>query len=168
MFIAHIPAGYISSRLLFSRFQRYGITLGNFLWAGICGAVFPDADLLYFYLMDHRQHPHHSYLTHFPLLWACLALISVAWLYLGRTKDRAVLALIFSLNGLLHMVLDTIVGDIRWLAPFSDRAYALFTVPAVYQPWWLNFFLHWSFGLELLLVLIALYLWRKDAPRIFP
>jgi hypothetical protein len=35
---------------------------------------------------------------------------------------------------LLHLVLDSIVGDIWWLAPFVDRRYSLFTVPAVYGP----------------------------------
>jgi inner membrane protein len=75
----------------------------------------------------------------------------------------AALAVIFSLNGLLHMVLDTVVGDIWWFAPFVDKPYAFFTVPAVYKPWWLNFILHWSFALELAFVLVAIYVWRRSS-----
>jgi len=62
--------------------------------------------------------------------------------------------------GVLHMLLDSIVGDIWWFAPFVDQAYALFNVPARYQPWWLNFLLHWSFALELALWVWAFVLYR--------
>jgi len=120
MFIAHLPAGYVGSKLLFSRFEHYGVKQKDFLWAGISGAIVPDLDLLYFYLLDHRQHHHHSYFTHFPILWACLVLISTAWLAWGKSKALAVLTAIFSLNGMFHMVLDTVVGDIWWFAPFVD------------------------------------------------
>jgi hypothetical protein len=60
------------------------------------------------------------------------------------------------------MVLDSIVGDIWWFAPFIDKPYALFTVPAIYTPWWLNFILHWSFMLELVFVFCAVALWRRE------
>jgi len=59
------------------------------------------------------------------------------------------------------MVLDSIVGDIWWFAPFVDQRFSLFTVPALYKPWWLNFILHWSFALELAVVGSAVYLWRR-------
>jgi inner membrane protein len=44
------------------------------------------------------------------------------------------------------------VGGIRWLAPWSDRFYRLAVVPALHHPWWLNFALHGSFLLELVIV----------------
>ena len=162
MFIAHLPAGYIASKLLYPRFRHHGVGLKNFMWAGIGGALVPDVDLLYFYLLDHRQHHHHSYITHFPMLWIALVAISSAWLSWGRSKDAAALACIFSFNGLFHMFLDTIVGDIWWLAPFVDRPFAFFSVPAVHHPWWLNFILHWSFALELTFVFTATYLLLKS------
>lgn len=58
-------------------------------------------------------------------------------------------------------VLDSVVGDIWWFAPFVDRPFALFTVPALYKPWWLNFFLHWSFALELAICAWALATYRR-------
>lgn len=127
----------------------------------MCGAIAPDADLLYFYLVDHRQHHHHSYLTHFPVLWLALLLAAFVWMLSTSARRWAALTVAFALNGLLHMVLDTVVGDIWWFAPFTDKPYAFFAVPDIYKPWWLNFVLHWSFALELILVLYAMRMWRS-------
>lgn len=164
MIIGHIPAGYITARLLYSRLQTRCADLRSFLWAGVLGALAPDLDMLYFHLVDQRQHHHHTYWTHFPSLWGGLLLLSVVWALTQRHSVGAMLAVIFSLNGLIHMLLDTIVGDIWWLAPVVDQPFSLFTVPALYQPWWLNFILHWSFGLELTVVAAALLMWRWPAP----
>jgi inner membrane protein len=160
MIIGHLPAGYVISRGLYPRFESFKVSPKAFLWSGMVGAVAPDIDMFYFHLVDHRQHHHHAYATHYPIVW--LALLGCAWLWLrlAKQKNLAALALIFALNGFAHMFLDTIVGDIWWLAPFVDRPFALFTVPALYKPWWLNFFFHWSFGLELAVIGGALYLWR--------
>jgi hypothetical protein len=161
VFIAHLPAGYISSKLLFSRFKAHGVTLKSFLFAGVLGAVAPDLDMLYFYFFDHRQYHHHTYVTHFPIVWVSCLLAATTWLYLSKSKTMATLAVIFSLNGLIHMVLDTVVGDIWWLAPMVDKPLAFFTVHPIYKPWWLNFILHWSFALEVGILLWALYIWHK-------
>jgi len=163
MIIGHLPAGYITSKLLFSRFEQEGITINKFLWAGIFGALAPDLDMVYFYLIDHRQHHHHTYFTHFPILWVSLLLISILCYYKTCSKANSTISLIFSLNGFIHMLLDSIVGDIWWFAPFIDKPFAFATVQAVYKPWWLNFLFHWSFALELAIVLWALYLWRQDS-----
>ena len=166
MIIAHLPAGYIVSKLLVRRFEVFNISTTTFLWAGVIGAFFPDFDMLYFYLIDHRQHHHHTYITHYPILWLTLLTVSVLWLYYAKAKANAVYATIFSLNGFIHMFLDTIVGDIWWLAPWvMDKPFAFFTVPALYKPWWLNFILHWSFALELVILIYAIYLWRKSARK---
>jgi hypothetical protein len=72
-----------------------------------------------------------------------------------------VLAFLFCLGGFIHLILDTIIGDIWWLAPFVDRPFSMFPVPARYHPWWLNFLLHWSFALELALWIGAFFLYRS-------
>ncbi|WP_269473513.1 MULTISPECIES: metal-dependent hydrolase [Methylomonas] len=133
-----------------------------FLWSGVVGALAPDLDMFYFYLVDHRQHPHHSYVTHYPVVWLMLLLGSIIGFYLSTSKHIATYAAIFSLNGFAHMFFDTIVGDIRWTAPWGNKAFAFFTVPALYKPWWLNFLLHWSFAVELAIVVWAYYLWHKS------
>ena len=48
-----------------------------------------------------------------------------------------------------------------WFAPFIDKPFALASVPAVYHPWWLNFILHWSFMLEVAILIWAGWLWRR-------
>jgi hypothetical protein len=160
MIIGHLPAGYVASKLLFPYFETRGAIAKPFLWAGVLGAFAPDFDMAYFHLIDHRQHHHHSYWTHFPIVWLSLLLVALIWFYSARIKSSAALAVIFTINGFIHLFLDTIVGDIWWLAPFVDKPFALFTVPALYTPWWLNFLLHWSFALELAIVAWAVYLWR--------
>jgi hypothetical protein len=158
--IGHMPAGYVVSKLLLPRFAACGLDPKWFLCAGILGAVAPDLDMFYFHLIDHQQHHHHTYVTHFPILWGSLMLASAIWLMLARDRKWPALAAVSSLNGMIHMLLDSIVGDIWWLAPFVDRPFALFAVPALYKPWWLNFVLHWSFALEVGLVIWAVCLWR--------
>lgn len=61
----------------------------------------------------------------------------------------------------LHLLLDTFVGDIWWGAPFYDQPLALFSVPARFSPWWLNFVLHWSFAVELAICGWAGWLYRQ-------
>lgn len=160
MFIGHLPTGYVTAKLLFKHFADTGVTAKLFFWAGALGAIAPDLDLVYFYLVDNRQNHHHTYWPHFPILWLVLLVSSSVLFKFARKKSGAALALIFSINGFLHMLLDSIVGDIWWLAPFIDLPYALFTVEAAYKPWWLNFILHWSFALEMLIFVWAFYLWR--------
>jgi len=161
MIIAHLPAGYVISKLLVRHAEPLGVPATAFLWAGVIGAIAPDLDMFYFHLVDHRQHHHHTYFTHYPILWLVLLAASAIWLYNARTKNHAACAAIFSLNGLAHMFFDTIVGDIWWFAPWGNESFAFFTVPALYKPWWLNFLLHWSFALELAVLAWAIYLWRK-------
>jgi hypothetical protein len=164
MIIGHLPAGYIVARLLAPRAASRGLPAAPFVRAGIAGAVAPDLDMIYFHLVDHRRHHHHAYPTHFPIVWATLLLAALAWAYSGRRKNAAYGAVMFSLNGFIHLMLDTIVGDIWWLAPFVDRPFSLFAVAAWSSPWWLNFVCHWSFGFEVALAIWALALWRYGEP----
>ena len=161
MFIAHLPAGYIFSKYSLPFFKKHRINPWYFIAAGIAGALTPDLDMLYFYFVDQRQHHHHTYWSHYPIVWFSLLCVSMVWLRWASTKRYSVLALIFSFNGFIHMLLDTVVGDIWWFAPFVDKPFALFSVPSVYKPWWLNFILHWTFLLELGICLWALVVWRR-------
>lgn len=161
MFIAHLPAAYITSSLLFPRFLPHIQTVRRFILAGMLGAFAPDLDMLYFYLVDHRQHHHHAYWTHFPLVWGSFLIIAAIWLRFSKNKVYAALAVMFFLNGFIHLFLDSIVGDIRWLAPIANESFSIFVVSARYQPWWLNFILHWSFMLELGILAWAIVLWRR-------
>jgi hypothetical protein len=74
MIIAHLPAGYVVSKLMSPYFEGCGADPKVLLRAGVLGSFAPDFDMAYFYLVDHRQHHHHSYLTHFPIIWFGLLL----------------------------------------------------------------------------------------------
>jgi len=165
MFVAHLPAGYIVSRLVSPLMAPSAVSRSALLVAALAGSVFPDLDLLYFHLIDGRRHHHHRYLTHLPWTWG-LALL-VAWLgwRCWRRSRLAPLALMFCLNGFVHLLLDSVVGQIWWLAPFVDRPYSLFRVAARHEPWWLNFVLHGSFVFELGLLTWAWLLWSGRCRR---
>lgn len=165
MFIGHLPAGYVTAKLLFKQFAGTGVAAKLFVLAGVLGAIAPDFDMFYFYWVDNRQNHHHTYWPHYPALWLTVLVASSIWFNFARKKSGAALALIFSINGFVHMLLDSIVGDIWWFAPVVNQPFVLFTVEAVYKPWWLNFILHWSFALEILVFVWAFCLWRFRSAR---
>lgn len=161
MFIAHVPAAYLCGTFLGRIFGTCLVPSGLLVGAALAGGMAPDLDLFYFYLIDHRQTPHHLYWSHFPAVWLAVTALSAGWYWLARNKLAPTLACVFGINGLLHMLLDTVVGDIRWLAPANLAPYSLFTVPALHEPWWLNFLLHWSFLFELLVLAWAATVYRR-------
>lgn len=129
------------------------------------GAIAPDFDLAYLHLIDHGQVHHHRYFTHWPITWLSLTVISAYAFVMSKRKGLALPALLFGLGGFSHMLLDSLVGDIWWFAPFLDRPFSIARVAALYQPWWLNFVLHWSFAVELLICAWALMLYRTRRLR---
>ena len=160
MITAHAPAGYIGAQLL-RRLKPAQLSARAWSLYGAISGILPDVDMLWFYLVDHGHVHHHRYPTHWPLLWL-LALIC-ALLYWHKTRrPAAAIALLVAVNGMVHMFLDSIVGDIFWLMPWRDTPFSFFTVTARYQPWWLNFILHWSFLLELVLWVWAAALYLRQ------
>jgi inner membrane protein len=151
VFIAHVPAGYLLTRRLEARWRTSGL-----LPVGLAASVLPDLDLLWFDVVDHRRVLHHHYWTHVPFWWGVIA---ATWCvgYAGmRRRSPGVGSAVFFGNVFLHLFLDTIVGGVAWLAPFSRHLYSLVTVPAGHRWWIWNFVLHWTFALEVLLVVMAL------------
>ncbi len=131
----------------------------------LVASVLPDIDLLWFYFVDHRQSPHHTYWTHIPSFWLALgALAILAALILRR---RSLLPYIFAvtLGALIHLVLDTVAGGIYWLYPLSVSELRWVDVPAAHGWWVANFILHWSFAFELALLVVAVWLHRSRMCR---
>jgi len=152
MFIAHLPTGYIIARAFIAKNKH--VSSKKLIFFSMFGAFFPDIDMLYFHLIDKGKIHHHEYFTHYPIVW--FGLLALYLLYFN------IYYFIFILNGCMHLILDSLVGDILWLAPFSHKYFSLFIVTARYKPWWLNFIFHWSFVLELSILLVALYLYFKQ------
>jgi inner membrane protein len=168
VFIAHLPAGYLATRYILSRRPRPAPVARRLIVLGMIASVLPDLDLLWFYFVDHRRQVHHAYLPHLPLAWIALfaAVALVPWIR-GASSSAWLVMLIVSANILLHQVLDTTAGGIRWLWPFSDAEFAMSHVRARYGPWYLNFVLHWTFALEVAILATACTC-RCSSARVIP
>lgn len=165
MFIAHVAGGYLLTRAYLRNIDTDSsdyAKLKCYLVFGLLCSVLPDVDLFYFYLIDHRQHPHHTYWTHIPLFWVLFAGFGFFLTKAVRAKSLGVLWTILLLNTQLHMVLDTVAGGIYWLSPFSHIKYRLFTVTSRYDWWVFNYIFHWTFLLELLIIAAAIYVYFQD------
>jgi hypothetical protein len=163
MIIAHLPAGYILSKLAYKRFASHIGNYRAFMGWGLFGALAPDMDLLYYHLMDHRRTLHHKYLSHYPVVWLTLIAVAIGFFMLKNKRQTiGCYSLIFAISGFLHLILDTVVGNIWWLAPFIDHPFSLVTLPRHFHPWWLNMMLHWSFIIELIIVACGVWLWVRS------
>ncbi|HEV7318975.1 MAG TPA: metal-dependent hydrolase [Ensifer sp.] len=152
MFIAHLPAGYLLSRPFARRRPQQARAI---VAVGLLFSVLPDFDLAYFYLIDQRRTPHHDYWVHMPAFWLALAAIAALVLWASGQRRQLILVGVGLASVLMHLVLDSVAADISWLQPFSDLRVNLVHVPALYKPWYLNFLLHWTFALELLIATVA-------------
>lgn len=162
MFIAHLPVAYLASRALAKRGAGSSAEGRRLIGLGMAAGLAPDLDLLWFFLVDQRRQVHHNYLPHLPAFAiACIAAAALA-LAMARARRETWLALAAAgLNWMLHLVLDTVAGGVQWLWPLSRHELVLSHVEARYQPWYLNFLLHWTFALELALVTVALWTWKR-------
>jgi inner membrane protein len=165
MFVAHSFAGYLCSRHCLHRFKQHltGPTQWKYyLLFGVFCSVLPDFDLLYFYTIDNRQHLHHSYWTHIPIFWVIVAgtIYGVGrWIVNKRVGVSCVILLV---NTLLHLVLDTIAGGIYWFYPLSDMYVQWLHITPRYSWWVLNYIFHWTFFLEICIILAAVYTYSKE------
>ncbi len=150
MIIAHLPAGYLLAQSLEKGFGRDRVMWG----AVLVGSVIPDLDMLRFLFVDHGAVHHHSYITHNPFFW-------LGFLLFSFFKHRRLFSGL-AFGGLLHMLLDTFTGPIRW----GDGAFSLtgpmIEVPATQSHWVLSFIFYWTFLVELAIVALAvLVYWRS-------
>ncbi|SPL72531.1 metal-dependent hydrolase [Acinetobacter stercoris] len=160
MLITHLPSGYILAKVLEKKFRHFQVSKKAFFATIMFGAVFPDLDLLYFYFFDSRSVHHHKYFLHWFSFWLVVLTISIIFFKIKRNKSKwAFLSILFCNAAIMHLILDGFVGDIWLFAPFIDKPFSLFNVPSQYDTWWLNFIFHWSFSVEILICLFALYLY---------
>ncbi|MFV0383565.1 metal-dependent hydrolase [Paracoccus sp. (in: a-proteobacteria)] len=154
MLTAHLPSGYCLGKLS----GLHGLAFS----AAIAGAVLPDADILFFYFVDHKAIHHHRYWVHVPFFWAVVA--SVALPLLWRSRHRPA-ALAFFAAIFMHLILDSIGGGIMWLAPFNNELSGFVTVPPRYSNWVLSFLLHWTIVFEFLIWAGAACIFAKGRRR---
>lgn len=152
MFIAHLPAGWLLARRFDDRRARV---------AFLAGAVAPDLDLIWWYLVDGGAVHHHRYFTHLPLVWVLAALGASVLLRAGSRP----IALALCGGVLLHIALDSVAGDVAWLWPFDQRLFSMVTVPTTDAHWLVSFATHWTFGIEIALVVVAAAVALRRRPR---
>ena len=152
MILAHLPSGYILAHALPAR-----------LWvmpAVLLGAVFPDLDLFWFYVIDDRAFHHHRYWVHVPGFWLLIAAVLLP--LIARIAANCFWPAVGFLFGVaLHIFLDGLAGGIMWFWPFSDQLFTLVNVPAVYSNWVVSFLLHWTILIEICIIGIAAVLFVR-------
>lgn len=90
MILAHLPLGRVLGNVLGHVLHRRS----NTPWlmpAVMLGAVFPDIDMLWFYLIDDRAFHPHLYWVHIPNFWFALALVAlpvIAWAWRAALLPR--------------------------------------------------------------------------------
>lgn len=159
MFIAHLPAGYLCAKLTTRRSESPYRRL--IFWSIVLGSILPDVDMFYFYLIDNRQTHHHLYWTHLPSFWLVGYLI-ISVISILRKNNRLLYSGTALVAGVfLHLLLDTPVGGIAWLHPFSSKLYYLLEIQAT-RSWWVwNFVLHWTFLTEVIICITALVVFLR-------
>ena len=154
MIIAHAPAGYIVTTL-FNKTRNTDISFWK--W-GLLFSIWPDFDLIVFYFIDHGQLHHHFYFPHIPFL-LLIAILIIIPLKLFKVKQQILnVYYLFVTSWFIHLILDTVAGDVPWLFPFSREMFCLFPVPAQYSHWVISFILHWTFLFEIGIICIAVIL----------
>lgn len=164
MFIAHLPSGFLLAKLVPNKILMHS-SWRVILFSVLVGSVFPDFDLLYFYLIDARQHSHHTYLTHIPFYWAVLY-VFIAGICIGKKYIIPLIIFsVFVLGVFLHLFLDTVAGGILWKYTLNSE-YVTFTYVSAKHGWWvLNFILHWTFTFEIAITLFAIMVYKYPVIR---
>jgi len=155
MFIGHLPAAYVLGCTAVYVLSQTKSDSRNILLAALVGGIIPDLDLIYFYTVGARQSVHHEYWSHTPYYWLLIYVgLSLIALLLRRFGAFKLLSVFFSAV-VLHLLLDTITGQIQWLYPASTKPFTLVQVPAVNEWWVTNFLMHWTFAIELFVIVLS-------------
>ncbi len=161
MVFAHIPSGYLLANLFVQK-RKWPTWL---LWLGMLGATFPDFDILLAEFTTHDMIGHRVSPMHFPIVWALVAAILLTIILLTKQKSWLPAWGVFFSAAMLHLVLDTLVGDIYWLAPFSWTPIHIISIPS-HHAWWLaDHVLHWSFLFEIGIIVAAAIIFFRGGYR---
>lgn len=155
MLTAHIPSGYLIAHNL----PPKAVPTAGMIGVAVIGSLFPDIDMIAFFLLDHGSFHHRHYWTHIPMFWLTpFALVLLALKLAGRRGSMRIetrYLTLFFLGILGHLLVDTYSGPVLWLYPLTPMPFELIEVPATQSHWVLSYILHWSFAAEISLWLGA-------------
>ena len=153
MLIAHIPSGYIIAKIF--KQEKKSVVVSSLIFS-----VWPDLGLIYFYLFDSSV-SHRHFFPHLPIVMVSAFFITLP-LYRTKVFEKIrIYYVLFFVNWLVHLILDTFTERIFWLYPLSNHGFQLIEVPAVFSHWIISFVLHWSFAVELAIAAFALILFLR-------
>jgi inner membrane protein len=168
MIIAHGPAGYLLTKFFAKTILRKSIPEGTssrryntLILAGIIGGIMPDFDFAYHVFIDSDRTPHHAYITHMPVFWISLIILSVIAGRLFKKPYFSAISIAMYGAALLHLVCDTLTGEIYWLYPFSMHPFNVFSVHGTYIWWVHNYMYHWTFLIEIAIVTAAMVVFLR-------
>ncbi|MBI5786910.1 MAG: metal-dependent hydrolase [Rhodocyclales bacterium] len=164
MIFAHLPTGYMLSRLWCRISPAVAGVSGIAVWGAI-GGVIPDVDMFWSIMVDHGAVHHHRYATHWPLFWLCVLGAVALAIALRRARTGWHCLVVFALGVASHLTLDWVVSAMWLLAPLSAESFQLVSVPASYRPWILNFIFHWVGCLDISLALLGGAIYAKELRR---
>ena len=178
---AHFAAGYLTEKLslelLGSVYAHSQQT--KFLYLGIAASLFPDVDILFFFLQTHgfavgtqKGINHRSYITHVPAFHLMIAAIAWTGSRIAGSTTGELIAIVYLIGTWTHFVTDSFFYGIRWLWPFSNRFYAVSSAGRDFEirsssalDFWKKFLVKYShnyvFYLELILIAAAVYTYFK-------
>jgi inner membrane protein len=168
MIIAHGPAGYLLTKLFTNTIFRNSISPQHnakrynvLILTGIIGGIMPDFDFICYILSSSNRIPHHLYLTHMPFFWICMMSLLVVTGTLLRKPYFTAVSITLCSSALLHLIFDTLTGDIYWLYPFSRHPFNVFSVHGTYIWWVHNYMHHWTFLFEIAIITYAMILFLR-------
>lgn len=157
MIFAHLPAGFITTKILEKQLHITDQKERKYFYIiGLIFSIIPDFDVLYFYMFNSSIH-HHKFFPHLPVFWLLFFSAAAIFVYFIKKPIWTYLFIVAMVNIIVHLILDSITAPLWWFYPLSDTAVMLIEVPARYSHWFISMILHWSFLLELLIIVTALY-----------
>ncbi len=161
MIFAHLPAGFITTKILEHRLHITGKKEQKYFYIiGLIFSVIPDFDVFYFYAFNSSMH-HHKFSPHLPFFWLLFFSIGAIFIYFIKKLIWVKFYIVALANIIVHLLLDSITAPLWWFYPLSNMPIMLIEVPAQYNHWFISMAFHWSFLLEVAIIATALYLLIK-------
>jgi inner membrane protein len=154
MLIAHLPAGYLAYKTSEILSPTLRNTQKSKLIGILTGSLLPDLDVIWFYVVSDRRDVHHSYLAHTPIFWIGILLLFLFIAKIRNKNDLKIFSISMCVGAILHLALDSIARQIRWLYPLTNSAIQLVEIPPTHSWWVISFITHWTFLLEVALVIL--------------
>lgn len=122
----HAAAGYLVAFGILSAVSvGAGSDIRSLLWLGFMMGAILDLDMFAAFaktrslVIENQKKSHRTYVTHTPLFWIVIGLITFL---ITRNVPAALIVILAPLS---HLFLDSIEDEISWLWPFSSKGFRI-------------------------------------------